>query len=79
MDDTRKPAKRDTTAPERPDASAESEEVPPEDGAIDWELTAMLDEGIWSAENEPPVTADELRQSIDKLFANLAEKRARER
>jgi hypothetical protein len=36
---------------------------------IDDEFLAMLEEGLWSADNEPPVTAEELRKNLDELFA----------
>jgi hypothetical protein len=74
MDDTPKPMKDGLPAA---DPAGRNQEPSPEDGEIDWELTAMLDEGIWSADNERPVSAEELQRSTSRLRARLAAKRAR--
>jgi len=76
MDDAPKPRNRDI--PDRNDAAGEEEADISEaefidNLEIDDEFLALLDEGIWSAENEPLVTPEELKRETDELFARWRE------
>ena len=46
---------------------------------IDRELTDLLNEGIDSLENEPPVSRDEARRAVDRAFDKWSADRARRR
>jgi hypothetical protein len=75
MDDTPKPAKREAPEPEKEEAAedpvADAEFIAKLE--IDDEFLAMLDEGIWSAENEPLVTSEEAEREIEALLARWRE------